>query len=169
MAKESTCKLCWTLLIVLLLGVGAAAFRLLGGGHTHVAGDGREEIALDAADRDLVLAEMRTFLASVQGITVALTQDDMRAVAEHARKIGAAAVGQMPAGLMQALPLDFKTLGRSVHADFDQLALDAEQLGDRDHALRQLGDILAKCVACHAQYRFAAGVPGPTHTGPAHE
>ena len=163
MAHGRTCRICWSLLIVVVLAVGAVAYRLLSGGHTHVADDGREEIVLAAADRDLVLAEMRAFLGVVQGITVALSRDELTTAAALARSVGAAAVGQMPPNLMQALPLDFKTLGHSVHADFDQLALDAEQLGDTNHSLRQLGDILDKCVTCHARYRLAAGILGPAH------
>lgn len=167
MANGRNCRICWSLLIVVLAAVAAGAYRLLSGGHTHTAGDGREEIVLEAAERDLVLAEMRTFLSAVQGITLALTQDDLQALAQHARKVGAAAAGQIPASLVHALPLEFKTLGRRVHADFDQLALDAEQLGDRDHALRQLGDILGQCVACHARYRFSVGSSAAVPSAPA--
>jgi cytochrome c556 len=149
----------------LLLGVvvflaAAIGYRLLIGAHTHTGSDGRAEIALAPKDRDLVLAEMRTFLGAVQGITDALTKEDLQIVAQQARSVGAAAVGQVPASLMQALPLEFKTLGQGVHADFDQLALDAEQLGDPAHSLRQLSDILGKCVACHATYRFTAATDG---------
>ena len=39
---------------------------------------------------------------------------------------------------------------------FDQLALDADQLGDRDHVLEQLGVLMNNCIACHAQYRLEA-------------
>ena len=163
MAKGRTCAICWSLLIVVVLAAGAAAYRLLSGGPTHIADDGRAEIVLPAADRDLVLAEMRMLLGAVQGITAALSRNELAAAAVAARNVGTAAAGQVPPALMQALPLDFKTLGHSMHADFDQLALDAEQLGDRDHALRQLGDILGKCVTCHARYRLAAGIPGPAH------
>lgn len=164
MKTGSGCGLCWSLLIVVVVLVGAAAYRLLSGGHTQVAGDGRAEIVLSAENRDIVLAEMRTFLSAVQGITTALTQDDLKTVAGQARSVGAAAVGQIPPSLMQALPLEFKTLGQSTHAAFDQLALDAEQMGDRDVALRQLGEILGKCVSCHAAYRLSAGAPpGPDH------
>lgn len=159
---KSGCGRCWTLLAIVVVLAGAAAYRFLSGGHTHIASDGRAEIVLTPADRDIVLAEMRTFLGAVQGITTALTKDDLQTVAGQARSVGAAAVGQIPPSLMQALPLEFKTLGHSVHADFDQLALDAEQMGDRDMALRQLGDILGKCVTCHAAYRFSTGTPpGP--------
>ncbi|HID48188.1 MAG TPA: hypothetical protein EYP40_00985, partial [Chromatiales bacterium] len=37
---------------------------------------------------------------------------------------------------------------------FDQLALDAEQLGDPAHALAQLSTLMQNCVACHAVYRI---------------
>lgn len=155
MAKSGNCRLCWWLLAIVVILGAAAAVRLIAGAHTHPGSDGREEIALAPADRDLVLAEMRGFLSAVQGITAAVSRDDLAAAAGHARGMGLAAVGQIPVSLMQALPLEFKQLGNSVHADLDQLALDAEQLGDRDHTLRQLGDILNKCVACHAAYRLS--------------
>ena len=160
MSNGRGCAPCWLLLAaVVILGAGIG-YRLLTGAPTQQAGDGRAEILLSAADRDLVLAEMRTFLNSVQGITLALTRDDLGLVAEQARSVGLAAAAQVPVSLVQALPLEFKTLGRSLHADFDQLALDAEQLGDPEHSLRQLGDILGKCVACHASYRLT-----PVDTG----
>jgi hypothetical protein len=156
MKTRSGCGLCWSLLAIVVIVVGAAAYRLLGGGHTHMASDGRAEIVLSGENRDIVLAEMRAFLGAVQAITTALTRDDLKTVASQARSVGAAAVGQIPPSLMQALPLEFKTLGKATHAAFDQLALDAEQMGDRDMALRQLGELLNNCVSCHAAYRLTA-------------
>lgn len=35
--------------------------------------------------------------------------------------------------------------------------LDAESLGDRDHTLKQLAQLMQKCVACHASYALSAG------------
>lgn len=160
MAKSGNCSRCWWLLAIVVILVAGAAVRLLTGGQTHPASDGRAEIALAPADRDLVLAEMRGFLGAVQGITAAVSRDDLAAAAGQARGMGMAAVGNIPVSLMQALPLEFKQLGNSVHADLDQLALDAEQLGDRDHTLRQLGDVLTKCVACHAAYRLTPVASG---------
>ena len=154
------CGRCWLLLAIVVALAFAIGYRLLMGTHPHTGSDGRAEVALAPEDRDLVLAEMRTFLSAVQGITVALTKEELQTVAQQARAVGAAAIGQVPPSLMQALPLEFKTLGRSVHADFDQLALDAEQLGDPEYSLRQLGDILGKCVACHAAYRFTVTTDG---------
>ena len=161
MINGRSCTPCWLLLAAAVILGAVVGYRLLTGAPTRQADDGRAEILLSTADRDLVLAEMRMFLSSVQGITLALTRDDLGRVAEEARSMGLAAAAQVPASLMQALPLEFKTLGRSVHADFDQLALDAEQLGDPEHSLRQLGDILGKCVACHATYRLTPTTMGP--------
>ena len=160
MATKGNCSRCWWLLAIVVILAGAAAVRLLTGGHTHPGSDGRAEIVLAPADRDMLLAEMRGFLSAVQGITAAVSRDDLATAAQQARGMGLAAVGQIPVSLMQALPLEFKQLGNSVHADLDQLALDAEQLGDRDHTLRQLGDILGKCVACHAAYRLSPARDG---------
>ena len=116
MGKNSGCVRCWVLLVVVIVLAGGAAYRLLMGEHTHTGTDGRAEIALSNVDRDIVLAEMRAILGAVQGITYGLTQDDLNTVAQQARSVGLAAMGQVPASLMQALPLEFKTLGRSLHA-----------------------------------------------------
>lgn len=137
---------------IVLLAVGAYFFLIRGDTAPHP--DGRTAIQLSAADRDLVLSEMRQFLASVEGISRALTQEDMQAVAQQARAVGNAAAQQVPASLMAALPLGFKTMGRGVHQAFDQIALDAESLGDAQHSLQQLSATLSSCVACHSTYRF---------------
>jgi cytochrome c556 len=52
--------------------------------------------------------------------------------------------------------MSFKQLGLDTHTRFDQMALDAEQLGDREHTLSQLSSLLQNCVACHAAYRIAS-------------
>lgn len=154
------CGVCWVLLALLGALVVGIGYRLISGAPTQTASDGRAEIALAAADRDVVLAEMRAFLGAVQGIAEALTREDMTVVATQARAMGLSAMGQVPPSLLQALPLEFKTLGRSVHAEFDQLALDAEEVGDAAHGLRQLSAILTKCVACHAAYRLTVAKEG---------
>ena len=160
MEKRRGCSVCWLLLTVVVVLAGVAVYRLFMGAHTQVGTDGRAEIALTTADRDIVMAEMRALLGAVQGVTTALTQDDLKLVAQQARSVGLAAMGQVPPSLMQALPLEFKTMGRGMHAAFDQISLDAEQVGDREHALQQLGEVLGTCVACHATYRLTASKDG---------
>ena len=55
---------------------------------------------------------------------------------------------------MARLPLGFKTMGLDTHQAFDQLAMDAEEFGDRDQVLSSLTTLMNNCVACHAAYRI---------------
>ena len=150
------CRFCWLLVVVLLAATGALVGKFIILGETQLATDGRTAIIMEPAERDLILAEMRIFLGSVQGILVSANSDDMQTVVEAARKSGMPPPGQVPDALVGKLPLSFKTLGFDTHKRFDQLALDAEQLGDKAHTLEQLGELMNNCIACHAQYRLEA-------------
>ena len=149
-----SCKLCWTISGVLILAIVAMGYKFMVVGSVVPATDGREAIVLEPAERDLVLDEMRMFLASVQRITQAATAEDMVAAAKAAREVGLAAQQAVPGSLMGKLPLAFKKLGFDTHSKFDSLALDAEQLGDPKHALQQLSTLMNNCVACHAAYQI---------------
>ena len=118
--------------------------------------DTREVIVMDPAGRDLVLTEMRLFLEGVQKITAGLAAEDIETAAFAARRLGLGMVETLPEAVMQQLPPSFRQLGGSTHADFDQIALDLETVGDPQHALRQLSETLNKCVACHATWRIEA-------------
>ena len=111
-------------------------------------------ILLTPGERDMVLGEMRSFLASVQQIAQAISEQDMAAVIEAAKKSGMAAQGAIPGSLVGKLPLEFKNLGFDTHSKFDQLAMDTQDLGDGDHALAGMATLLQNCVACHAAYRI---------------
>ena len=150
------CRFCWISLVVLLVVTGTLVGKFIIVGETQLATDGRTAILLEPAERDLILTEMRAFLGSVQGVLVAANSDEMKTVIEAARKSGMPPPGQIPNALVGKLPLPFKTLGFDTHKRFDQLALDAEQLGDRAHTLEQLGELMNNCIACHAQYRLKA-------------
>ncbi len=116
--------------------------------------DTRQPIVLTDSERNLILAEMRTFLQTVQAITGALAQNDLATVADSARKAGRAAQQAMPAGLAQKLPLPFRQLGSDTHRRFDQLALNARDLEDTQLALEELARLLQNCTACHDSYRL---------------
>ena len=73
---------------------------------------------------------------------------------EKETSISDGAVLEVPGTLVGKLPVQFKKLGFDTHAKFDQLALDAEEFGDSDHALSQLSTLMKNCTACHAAYRF---------------
>ena len=146
------------IIVILVLVIAAMAFKFVVVGSVEQAADGRTDVLLAAGERDFVLREMRGFVAGLQQMTAALANDDMKAVAAAARKMGMGAAHDAPAAIVAKLPLEFKTLAFSVHRGFDTIALDAESLGDPKHTLTQLGEVLGKCVVCHDSYAFKAEV-----------
>ena len=147
-------KKCSGIIVLLLLVIAGGVYKFIFQGSVSGHTDGRIAVHLDAGERDLVLTEMRGFLESVQKISMGIAGNDMELVAEYARKSGMAATDGMPGTLVGKLPLGFKKLGPDTHKKFDQLALDAEEFGDAEHALSQLSVLLQNCVACHEAYRF---------------
>lgn len=141
-----------TIIVVLLLVVAAMAYKFIVAGSTERIDDRRMAIVLEPGERALMLSEMRGFVAGLQRITDALSREDMKGVASAAREMGMARSHDVPLALMAKLPLEFKTLARSVHGGFDTIAMDAEAIGKPTHTLHQLSEILEKCVACHASY-----------------
>jgi cytochrome c556 len=60
---------------------------------------------------------------------------------------------------MKKLPMDFKKLGMGTHKAFDQLAMDASDLGDKEETIKQLGELMQRCIACHSIYRIDPEMP----------
>lgn len=116
--------------------------------------DERKALGLAPAERAMILLEMRQFLNGIQVMTDALTQDDLKAVAKAAKPLGAQASHEVPDSLKAKLPKEFKQLAGAVHGGFDQLAMDAESLGDAKHTQKQLGGILKNCVSCHDTFQI---------------
>lgn len=150
----------WAIIGLLLLTIVGLVLKFVILGKTETAVDGRVAIILEPAERAMVLNEMRQFLSGIQGMLDAADRGDAAAIAKIARPLGMAAAQGVPAGLAAKLPLEFKALGHSVHGDFDRIAMDAEAMNDVRLSLRQLGDTMKKCVACHATYQIALA-PGP--------
>ncbi len=151
--KKSTLWLSLLLSLSVILN-GTLLYRFLIAGSPLKTTDQRATLPLEEGERELVLNEMRQFLVAVQGITQAANKEDMDTVADHARAVGQRAAAAVPASLMGKLPLEFKQLGRQTHMAFDTLALDAENLADKAHALEQLGRLMNNCIACHASYQI---------------
>lgn len=147
-------KSCLIVISLLLLVLAGGVYRFVFQGSVSGNVDGRSVIRLAPEERNLVLAEMRAFLISVQQITQGIAEKDMQRVADAARNVGLAAQGQVPGSLVGKLPLEFKRLGLDTHRKFDQLALDAGDLGEGDYALSQLAVLMQNCTACHAAYRI---------------
>ena len=152
------CKLSWSISAVLLILLVAMSYKFIIVGSVIPSDDGRQLLVLEPSERNFVLAEMRTFLSSVQAITAGISKEDMTQVAEAAQMVGNQAQKAMPGSLIGKLPLAFKKLGGDTHNKFDELALNAEQFGDPDHSLRQLTELLNNCVACHSLYKIDVAV-----------
>jgi len=147
-------KKCFAIILLLLMIIAGGTYKFIFQGNVSKSSDGRTSILLSADERDLVLAEMRLFLISVQKINTAIAEDNMPLAAEAARKVGKAAQGEVPGTLIGKLPLLFKQLGFATHSKFDQLAMDLEDLGDANHSLSQLSALMHNCVTCHETYRI---------------
>lgn len=148
------CKFCWASLIVSLFLVVSLAYKFLISGETVLASDGRQVMLLTEPERNIVLTEMRTFLQSIQQITLAVSEQNSQAIVTAARAVGAAAQNEVPASLVRKLPLEFRKLGFDTHQKFDQIAMDAEELADPEYSLKQLTELMSNCVACHELYRI---------------
>jgi hypothetical protein len=151
-------KKCTVVIVFLLLVIGGGIYKFIFQGSVSESTDGRIAVHLDAGETDLVLMEMRMFLEAVQQIVKGVNENDMKLVAEAARKVGKEAQLAVPGTLMGKLPIELKKLGFDTHTKFDQLAMDADDLQDGSHALTQLATLMQNCVACHAAYRLDISV-----------
>ena len=138
----------------LCLGIGHAAAADLHAHHHAPAPDNRAVLKLTPDERAMLLEEMHLFLAGVGKITEALARSDMAAVAATARPLGPQMAQTMPASLRAKLPMEFRQIAGPLHADFGQIALDAETMKDVSHTLAQVSTMLQKCSSCHAAFQI---------------
>jgi hypothetical protein len=144
----------------------AAALALAAAPFTAQPEDARTAVPVTAAEREFVLGEMRELLAAVRDMIEAAAAHDLDRLARAARAAGMASHRPPPPGLRDKLPKEFRQLGFGVHTEFDVIAQDAVQLRDRDLALRRIADNMARCVACHAAYRFVPAAGNPAERRP---
>ncbi len=156
------CKLAWAVSGILVIAIAAISYKYIfsksitaGNVANSNIEDRRQVLMLSASERDLILAEMRLFLSSVQAITSGVSAENISQIIKAARKVGARAQPATPDSLANKLPVTFKKLGRDTHKKFDLLALDAEQLGDPQYSLQQLSELMNNCVACHSTYKIS--------------
>lgn len=124
-----------------------------------MAPDGRTAVLPAPEERDLVLAEMRGMLGTVQGMVDGVKEGNAKQVAQAARASGMAAAADVNPALMAKLPLEFKEFGLGLHKRFDEIATEADSGASREQILTSLSTQLSACVACHASYRIEAVTP----------
>ncbi len=150
-------KVLWIIIAVLFAIVCFAAYKFTAGS-VAASDDQRQSVLLTKDERDLILTEMRDFLISVQGVSQAITENDMDRVAKLATKAGMAAEEGTPGALLQKIPLAMKKLGFGTREKFDEIAKTATDTGDANQARKQLDALMNNCIACHAMYRLPEAV-----------
>lgn len=148
-------KLFWASVILWVI-VGGVFLKFFISGHTKVISDKRRAVILSVNEREIVLGEMRILLLSLNEILKALGKNDFKEVRLAANRAGANMAQDINPILMGKLPLDFKTLGMSLHQDFDQLSIEVSRGMTKDQILVRLGQMTNKCIACHASFKLEA-------------
>lgn len=146
-------KVLWTIIILLVTLSGFLINKFVSG-NVVPSEDGRTSVILTKDERNLILDEMRAFLVSVQGVSQAITENNMEKVAELAQKAGMAAEQGTPGSLLQKIPLGMKKLGFGTREKFDEIAETAKTSKDAAVARKQLDSLMQSCIACHSIYRL---------------
>ena len=141
------------IIILLLLIIGFMAYKFTKGS-VAPSTDGRTNVVLNKNERDLVLEEMRQFLISVQGISAAITNKDLKTVEKLGHEAGMIAEANTPGALFQKLPLGMKKLGFDTRGLFDNISVAAKAGKEPLELRKQLDALMNNCIACHATYRL---------------
>jgi cytochrome c556 len=154
--KRSLCIVAIVLWIVTLAAAGWFFVK----GWTKPGSEGRAEIVLAPAERDLILGEMRMLLKAIHGVVTGLAGQDQEAdraqIEQAARSAGMHMAADVDPALMAKLPLPFKQMGMSIHHDMDALADAVVQKETPQQILQRLSGMTARCTACHDMYRFSS-------------
>ena len=152
--RSTLCRIALGLWIVT---IGVAGWFFVQG-WTTPGTDGRMQILLAPAERDLILGEMRMLLKAVHGVVTGLAGQDPEAdrtqIEQAARSVGMAMAEDVNPTLMAKLPLPFKQMGMSIHRDMDALADGIAQKETSQQILERLSSMMARCTTCHDLYRF---------------
>lgn len=117
-------------------------------------GDQRMTIKMKYDHREFVMAEMRTFVESVQKINEGIMTENPQMIIEAGKRSGGAVGDHAPEGLIKSVPLGFKKIGMDTHGKFDEIAEAAQKNFHPKTTQKQLNQLLNNCVACHSSYRI---------------
>lgn len=150
--------LCRITLGLWILTIGVAGWFFVQG-WTAQGIDGRTQIMLAPAERDLILGEMRLLLKAVHGVVTGLASQDQEAgrtqMERAARSAGMHMAADVNPALMAKLPLPFKQMGMSIHKDMDALADAIANKETSQQILQRLSNMTTRCTTCHDVYRFS--------------
>jgi hypothetical protein len=146
-------KILWAVITILLLALSMIGYKVVQG-DVSPSEDERIAINLSKNERNLVLNEMRNFLISTQGVSEAISNNDLKLAAKLASEAGMQAEKNTPGSLLSKIPFAMKTLGFDTRQKFDQIATDALKLNDPIHSRNQLDTLMKNCIACHASFKI---------------
>lgn len=144
-------KISLVLWLVTVLIIGVYVIR---GGAVQQAPGARNAIILSHDDRALVLEEMRAMLAATQQITDGVARNDRMQIIAAAKGAGMGSAIDLDPNFLSKLPLEFKTLGFSMHSDMDAISKAAEKQVPLPEISGMLAATLTKCVACHGAWEL---------------
>lgn len=134
-----------------IASVGFIVYKMQYGNAVMV--DQRMEISLLPEERQLVLGEMRSLLAGLQGIIKGLSTDDFELVKKSAIGNGMGMAQDVNPALMTKLPMSFKAMGMGVHKSFDALAAKIPGATGKE-ILKEVDVIMTSCVTCHSAFKI---------------
>jgi cytochrome c556 len=146
-------KVLWAIILILLI-ISSVLINKFISGNVQPSEDGRTSVVLTKDERNFILEEMRAFLVSVQGVSQAITENNMEKVAELAHKAGMAAEANTPGAILQKIPLSMKKLGFGTRGKFDEISEAAKTKKDPALARKQLDALMNNCIACHVSFRL---------------
>ena len=134
--------------------VATGLYVIRGGNVAQQTNGTRQAILLSQSDREMVLSEMRTMLASTQQIVDGLAHEDMAQVANAAKAAGMGSAIDLDPNFLSKLPLEFKTLGFGMHSDMDAISKAANSGASSKDISSMLSATLSKCVGCHSAWEL---------------
>ncbi len=117
--------------------------------------DPREAITLSSTEATALLAGMRTYLESIQGIVASMAENDPARVPAFASQSGSKLLHNAAPLTGLKLPIGFTSMSMDTHDKFDKLGERAQRGSSRAEILKDLRDLMGNCISCHAAYRLA--------------
>jgi hypothetical protein len=114
--------------------------------------DARINLNLTPEERAVFLADMRSMLASIQGVMQGIGESDRERIAAAARQSGNRMARATPASIRAKTPQAFRDIGGPTHMLFEELAVRV-QTDDMDSLTRDTANLMNQCMACHATFR----------------
>ena len=144
----------------LLLAASSAPAEDQGHGrHAAASGDARQLVTFPEPMRLHTISSMRDHLLALQEIDVALSKSDFATASRVAeQRLGMSSLELHGAShIAPFMPKGMQDIGTDMHRAASRFAVAAEDAGvgnDVRPALAALGEVMSRCVACHAAYRL---------------